>query len=326
MRLLSMFIIVIMLLLSCASAEVNMADWNMRNSRGMDFRLSYNSEAQTYWAMTHVVRQLFGITITHSYRFYQFSENMTDVRLMFETPHSIYNIVATPNGVMYEREIFLVYTASEIYYYDAKTQTNMRCVPGRNVGGLYGEIDNAPVYYRNGGGVCLYDSSSNSEIALVDSNDNISCLIASEGGFIYKNKDGEGIALFLQPEKRIAIEYPDNISQVSNGYMLDEQNALLYTPDNTVIPVSFIEGADAISLRDGFLCSQHLSPDRTGRILSYISLDNPEEIIQIDIPLLIDRNINIQNGNAFFYTKQENKLMIVAVNLSSGATKTIILP
>ena len=48
---------------------------------------------------------------------------------------------------------------------------------------------------------------------------------------------------------------PENISRISNGYMLDEENMMLYSPDNSVVSVPFIAGAKSISMKDGFLCA-----------------------------------------------------------------------
>lgn len=321
-KLLSLFVALLLLCTSYANAEINMIN-GTDVSNGMSFRVSYDSNSRTYWAMTHVVKKLFGITVGHWYRVYQISENMEDVSLAFRTPHAIYDIVATSEGLFYEREIFLVGTAVDVYYYDTENHSNKNAVLRNEIVKLYGEVNNSALYYRSNVGLCLYDTTTDSETVIVRNAEDI---LWDNTSLFYKISDGSKFAYQLQTGDVISAEYPDNVSQISNGYMLDVQNALLYTPDNTVVSVSFIEGADAVSLRDGFLCSQRLSSNGEGRILSCISLDNPEEIIRIDIPLLIDQNINIQNGNAFFYTKQENKLMIIAVNLSSGTTKTIVLP
>lgn len=322
MRLLSLLVAALFLCVSYGNAEINMVNV-VRKPDGMSFRVSYNAESQTYWVMTHVVKQLFGVTVGHWYRVYQISEDMTDISLAFRTSHAIYDMVATPEGVFYTREIVLVPTSVDIYYYDARNNSNKRAAPRGEITTLYGEVDGSPLYAQRDVGLCMYDATSNAETVLIKGIHNV---LWDNTYMLYKNNSGSKFAYLLETGEVVSVEYPENITQISNGYMLDAKNALLYTPEHTVVSVPFIEGAQTVALREGFLCSQRLASDGNSRVLSYISLDNPEEIIRVDIPLLIDQNIHIVNGNVFLYTRNGTELVLVIVDLSSGTTKTIVLP
>lgn len=114
---------------------------------------------------------------------------------------------------------------------------------------------------------------------------------------------------------------PENISRISNGYMLDEENMMLYSPDNSVVSVPFIAGAKSISMKDGFLCALDASSEAV--TLHYISLNHPEKVTSVTLPHVYDWNLNVQNGNAFFYTKPGRE--ILALDLSTNSFKTITL-
>ncbi len=310
-----MLVAVVYLLISSANAEISMVDQGAKDSYYGNFLVSYDSESQTYWTMVHVVKRFAGVTIWQGYRVYRLSHDMTNISLVFETNHAIYSMVATSEGLVYEREIFFNYTSSEVYYYNIQSKANKRYVPV-NVNSLCGVIDNSPLYYRHDVGLCSYNSASNSETVLIKGRitgwDDERCL--------YQTEDGSTFAFLFQSGTSIPTVLPDHISRISNGYLLDRENMLLYGPDNSVISVSFIAGADSISMREGFLCALDSSSDTN--TLSYISLNQPEKVVSVTLPYLLDRNLNIHNGYAFFYTTSG----ISVVNLSTNTVETIILP
>lgn len=314
MKLLSVLMLVVCLFMSSAHAEINMIDPGARSSYYGNFLMSYDAESQTYWAMIHVVNQLFGVTIRHRYRVYRIAQDWSDISLEFETMHSIYSMVAASEGLLYEREIFFNYTSSDIYYYHTQSRTNKRYVHYSN--SLRGEMNNAPLYY-NDIGLCLYDSTNNSETVLFKgkaiARDNERC--------IYQTEDGATFAFLFQSGTSIPVVIPENISRISNGYMLDAENMLLYSPDNSVVSVPFIAGAESISMKDGFLCALDASSEAV--TLHYISLNHPEEVTSVTLPHVYDWNLNVQNGNAFFYTKPGRE--ILALDLSTNSFKTITL-
>ena len=96
MKLLSVLMVVACLFMSSAHAEINMIDPGARSSYYGNFLMSYDAESQTYWAMIHVVNQIFGVTVRHRYRVYRMSQDWSDISLEFETMHSIYSMVAAP--------------------------------------------------------------------------------------------------------------------------------------------------------------------------------------------------------------------------------------
>lgn len=317
MRLFSILIVMLLLLFSSSNAETNMVDQGAKDSFHGNFLISYDLETKTYWAMVHVVKQFAGISIGHKYRVYQFSHDMTDISLVFETNHAIYSMVATSKGLVYEREIFFNYTSSEIYYYDIQDDTNMRFVP-ENVTSLLGVIDESPLYYKNNVGLCSYNGANNSETVLFKGNivswDNERCL--------YKTEDGTTFSYLFQSGTTLPVLLPDHISRISRGYLLDIDNMLLYGPDDDVVSIPFIKGADSVSMSEGFLCAVHSSSGIN--TLDYISLIQPDKVVSVTLPSLLDRNLNIHNGYAFFYTKQASEISVV--NLSTNTVETIILP
>lgn len=320
MKLLSMFVAMVCLLVSSANAEVNMVDQGAKDSYYGNFLVSYDAESQTYWTMIHVVKSFAGITIGHDYRVYRLSHDFTDISLEFETKHSIYSMIATSEGLVFEREIFFNYTSSEVYYYNIQNKTNKRCVP-LNVNSLCGLIDNFPLYYRHDVGLCLYNSTSNSETVLIRGQ--ITRIInLDDECCVYQTEDGSIFTFLFQTGASIPAVLPDHISRISNGYLLDRENMLLYGPDNSVTSVPFIAGANSISMRDGFLCALDSSSDTN--TLNYISLNQPEKVTSVTLPTLLDRNLNIHNGYAFFYTKHASEISVV--NLSTNTVETIILP
>lgn len=312
MKLLSVLMVVVCLFMSSAHAEINMIDPGARSSYYGNFLMSYDAESQTYWAMIHVVNQIFGVTVRHRYRVYRMSQDWSDISLEFETMHSIYSMVAAPEGLLYEREIYFVYISSDIYYYHTQSRENKRCVSYV----LCGAMDNAPLYYRDIG-LCSYDSMSKSETVIIKGDviaqDNEQC--------IYQTEDGSTFAFLFQSGTSIPVVIPENISRISNGYMLDEENMMLYSPDNSVVSVPFIAGAKSISMKDGFLCALDASSEAV--TLHYISLNHPEEVTSVTLPHVYDWNLNVQNGNAFFYTKPGRE--ILALDLSTNSFKTITL-
>lgn len=198
--------------------------------------------------------------------------------LEFETNHTIYSIVATPEGLVYEREIFFNCTSSEVYYYNNQSKTNKRCIPV-NVNTLFGAIDNSPLYYRRKIGLCTYNSTSNSETVLISGRitswDDECC--------VYQAEDGSIFTFLFQSATSIPTVLLDHISRISNGYMLDSENMILYGPDNSAVSVSFIAGADSISMRGGFLCALHSSSGTN--TLNHISLNHPEKVTSVALPI-----------------------------------------
>lgn len=319
MKLLTGLVIVIMFLTSFSVAEINIVNPGARDSYYGNFCMTFDPQARIYWVMIRVDTYLGEVRLPFltRYRVYKMSHDMNNISFAFETPHSIYSMAATANGIVYAREIWLNYTSAELFRYDIQSNKNERCVPS-NVASLCGTMDGSPIYYKKDVGLCIYNSVSNTETVLV----NESIITWDEKCCLYQSENGSTFAYLFQSGTTLPVYLPDHISRISGGYLLDIDNMLLYGPDYDVVSIPFIENADSISMSDGFLCVLHSSSGVN--TLDYISLTQPDEVVSVTLPPLLDRCLNIHNGYAFFYTHHASG--ISAVNLSTNTVETIIFP
>lgn len=319
MKWLTGLLVVVMFFSSFAVAEINIVNPGTRDSYYGNFCMTYDPQTQTYWVMIRVDTYLGSLRLPFltKYRVYKISHDMNHISFVFETPHSIYSMAATTDGIVYAREIWFNYTSAELYRYDIQSNKNERCVPS-NVTSLCGTMDGSPIYFRQDVGLCIYNSVSNSETVLINEH----VITWDENCCLYQCENGSTFAYLFQSGKTLPIVLPDHISRISRGYLLDIDNMLLYGPDHDIVSIPFIDGADSVSMSDGFVCAVHSSSEVN--TLDYTSIIQPDKIVSVTLPPLLDRNLNIHNGYAFFYTKHASEISVV--NLSTNTVETIILP
>lgn len=322
---------VILILLALLFASIASASGFIESSQSYwttgEFNIVYDEKNDIYWAMMPSKAYIgdFVLPFFVRYDVFWISGDFSQIEKSFSGGHMKLNMMPSENGLLYERELYLSGTAEYIYEYNPNTGKNKKAVP-YPVEGLMGNANGKPLYvYDNPNGdmelnLYCYDKATEQQTLLARSV--VPCIMNAQSLF-YHGDDGQAYEISLQTMQNKTADMPENISDINNnGYMLDIDNCLLYTPDGGIIDVKFISGADSIDLQDSRLYSFHREENRC--FIQYINLNKADDVVTIELPEDENACLIICNNKAFLSNSREHK--IYYVDLLTGETGCIILP
>lgn len=324
MKKLASMILMVVCLFSSAHAEMNVVRKGSNDSYYGNFYMVYDPQKENYWAMLCVERTIAGIVFPFmaDYCVYRIDKDLKNISLEFSTKHYIDRMVPSAKGLVYTREVLFDALHLEVLCYHIASGKSIRVIPFRDNISLLGADGDSPLYYRAGAGLCCFDIEGGKEIILIDDKECNEIIAWDENALIYRNSVGTAYSYSFADDESTPINIPDGVLYISNGYMLDKEQLMLYAPSGNETPIDFIEGASSIALEDGYLCA--FFPSSTGIVVKYVSVIQPGNIISVAIPAILDRNLNMWNGKVFFYTK--NGKEITFLDLATASLNVIKVP
>ena len=292
-----------------------------------EFNIVYDEKNDVYWAMMPSKAYIgdFVLPFFVRYDVFRISGDFSQTEKAFSDGHMKLNMMASENGLLYERELSLSGTAEYIYEYNPNTGKNKKAVP-YPVEGLMGKANGKTLYvYDNPNDdrvldLYSYDISAKQETLLA--RDVVPCVMNAQSLF-YRGNNGQAYEYSLETMQNKAIDMPENISDVNNnGYMLNDDDCLLYTPNGNIIHVDFIAGAKSIDLQDNWLYAFHREEAR--QFIQYIHLNQADDVITVELPKDENLCLMICNDKAFLSDSREHEISYV--DLLTGEKGNILLP
>lgn len=327
MKHLSIFLILFALLFSSAASASGFIESSQSYWTTGEFNIVYDEKNDVYWAMMPSKAYIgdFVLPFFVRYDVFRISGDFSQIEKSFSGGHMKLNMMPSENGLLYERELYLSGTAEYIYEYNPNTGKNKKAVL-YPVEGLMGKANGKTLYvYDNPNDdrvldLYSYDISAKQETLLA--RDVVPCVMNAQSLF-YRGNNGQVYEYSLETMQNKATDMPENISDVNNnGYMLNDDDCLLYTPNGNIIHVDFIAGAKSIDLQDNWLYAFHR--EKTRQFIQYIHLNQADDVITVELPEDENACLIICNNKVFLSNSREHK--ICYVDLLKGETGCIILP
>lgn len=323
MKHISVFLLIITLFCFSALSESGFIESSQSYGEKGKFNIVYDEKNGIYWAAVPNLIYIGDVVLPFIVRYdvFRISEDFSQVEKSFTSPHQKFDMYVSDSGLWYERELLLSMVAVNIYEYNPKTDQNNKIIP-YPVRGLLGSMNGNPLY-ANGESIInlyCYDSISKKETLIANK---VIPGVMNAHKLFYKGNDGQAYVCSLEDLKSRTVDLPQYISDINNnGYMLDDDNCLLYTPEGEVISVDFISGAKSIDLQDGQLYTIHAEGSK--EYIRYIHLNRSDDIITVELPEGKNMCVVICNNKAFLSNSREHEIRYV--DLFTGKSGNISLP
>lgn len=310
MKPISVFLLIITLFCSSALSESGFIESSQSYWEKGKFNIVYDEKNDIYWAVVPNLIYIGDVVLPFIVRYDVFwiSEDFSQIEKSFSSPHQKFDMYVSDNGLWYERERLLSMEAVTIYEYNPKTDQSKKIIP-YPVRGLLGSMNGNPLY-ANGESILnlyCYDSISKKETLIANK---VIPGVMNAYNLFYKGNNGHAYVYSLEDMKSRTVDFPQNISDINNnGYMLDDDNCLLYTPEGEVINVDFISGAKSIDLQDGQLYAIH--EEGSKKYIRYIHLNRSDDIITVELPEDKNMCVVICNNKAFLSNSREHEIRYV---------------
>lgn len=273
------------------------------------FWLDYCEETDTYWAMIQKRTIVAGAIspLLPQYCVYRINSDFSKVEFVFSTRRRIYSLLPIQDGLLYELEVLFDPLSADIMYYNSENGDIKKCLPFSCQSIV--AYSNHILYYQKDreSGIFAYSLNTGLVSRILKDEKFIAC----DSNFYYylESESGKQMRMSFHSQESEIIQIPENIKLISGDQMLDQNNGILYLPENKTVIVEFVKDALSVAMDDYYLCA--LDNSAGDYILTYVSVGAPEIIHKVTFPSSMDSNINLCNGKVFFYNKLNTQIAYV---------------
>ncbi len=285
------------------------------------FLVDYCEETDTYWAMIKKAT-IFAGSISPflpQYCIYRINSDFSKMEFISSARREIYSLLPIRDGLLYELEVYFDPLSADIMYYNPENCEIQKCLPFS----CYRMIaySNHTLYYQkvSENGIFAYSLDNRTESSLLKNTKFIAC--DSDFYYYLDLESGNQMRMSFYSQENEMIQIPENIKLISGDQMLDQNNGILYLPENRTVNVKFVKEALSVAMDDDYLCA--LDKSSGVYTLTYVSVDTPEIIHKVTLPSSMDHNTNLCNGKVFFYNKLN--VQIAYVDLATCTMRGIYI-